>query len=201
MRGNFANGIFASGDSATVITDPGTTIIVTSVTGEHLKPGIALDVFGAAAAGHALTAKVASTIQMLGPAAADPSLRNNGLGIRAFSFLDAPISVNYTGPGITTEGGNGIGIVALSGGGSINVNSSGPITTTGAGAFGILADSGNILNARSQSSIHRRHISTRGAEAHGIWATRRPARCRSMRPMCPPRDSSAPRSSRPGAAT
>ena len=43
VRGNFANGIFAAGDSATVTTAPGTTITVFSVTGERLKPGIALE--------------------------------------------------------------------------------------------------------------------------------------------------------------
>ena len=66
------------------------------------------------------------------------------VGIRANnSGTDAPISVNYTGPGITTVGGNGIGILALSGSGSINVNSSGPINTTnGSNAIGIFADSG-----------------------------------------------------------
>ena len=95
VRGTFANGIFASGNSSTVTTDPGTTIIVRSLTGERLKPGIALDSSGTAAAGHTLTATVASTIQMLGPAAADPNLRNDGLGIRAFSFQDAPGSVTF----------------------------------------------------------------------------------------------------------
>src|SRR5262249_36556184 len=52
------------------------------------------------------------------------------------------------GPGITTSGGNGTGITALSSGsGNITVNSSGPInTTTGSNAVGILADSsGTIL--------------------------------------------------------
>ena len=117
-----------------------------------MKPGIALDAFGTAAAGNALTVNAASTIQTLGPAAPDPGLRNNGYGIRAMSFLDAPISVNYTGPGITTFGGNGMGIVALSGGGSINVTSSGPITTGGSGAVGIFADSTNLV-ARSPSEF------------------------------------------------
>jgi hypothetical protein len=79
-------------------------------------------------------------------------LRNNGIGIRAFSFRDAPISVNYIGPGITTQGGNGIGIAALSGGGNINVTSSGPITTSGSGAIGILADSTNLV-ARFPSEL------------------------------------------------
>ena len=83
----------------------------------------------------------ASTIQMLGPAAPDTNIRNNGIGIRAFSYLDAPILVNYTGPGITTQGGNSIGIAALSGGGNINVTSFGPITTSGASSIGIFADS------------------------------------------------------------
>ena len=210
MSGKFANGIFASGNSATVITDPGTTIIVSELTGEPLKPGIALDSFGTAAAGHALTATVASTIQMLGPATADPNLRNDRLGIRAFSFADAPISVNYTGPGITTEGGNGIGILALSGGGSItvdflradhdewlrrtrhrrrqrqfpqqrqydheqsNTHTGGPIMVTASGA-----------------------ISTQGDEAHGIWAasTTGPVQVNATN-VFPPRDSSAPGSTR-----
>ncbi|MGO4677868.1 autotransporter outer membrane beta-barrel domain-containing protein [Bosea sp. 2YAB26] len=145
VRGNFANGIYAAGNTAIVTTDPGTTITVLSLTGERLKPGIALDSFGTAAANDALIANVASTIQMAGPAAPDPGLRNNGYGIRAFSFLDAPISVNYTGPGITTFGGNGMGIVALSGGGSVNVTSSGPITTHGSGAVGIFVDSTNLV--------------------------------------------------------
>ena len=145
VRGNFANGIYAAGDSSTVTTAPGTTITVLSLTGERLKPGIALDAFGTAAAGNALTVNSASTIQMLGPAAPDPGLRNNGYGIRAMSFLDAPISVTYTGPGITTFGGNGMGIVALSGGGSIDVTSYGPITTHGTGAVGIFADSTNLV--------------------------------------------------------
>ena len=187
VSGNFANGIYAAGNSATVTTASGTTITVLSVTGERLKPGIALDAFGTAAAGNALTVNVASTIQMLGPAAPDPSLRNNGFGIRAMSFVDAPISVNYTGPGITTEGGNGIGIVALSGGGSINVTSSGPITTNGSGAVGIFADSTNLV-ASSPSEfrpttpvftgaptgtvqVNATNVSTTGQFSTGINAT------------------------------
>ena len=152
VRGNFANGIFAAGDSAFVTTGPGTTINVLSLTGERLKPGIALDSFGTAGTNE-LTATVASTIQMLGPAAPDPGLRNNGYGIRAFSFQDAPITVTLTEKGsITTFGGNGMGIVALSGGGSINVTSSGPITTHGSGAVGIFADSTNLI-ARAPSEF------------------------------------------------
>ena len=91
VRGNFANGIYANGDSATVTTDPGTKIIVTGLISERLKPGIAADAFGTALAGNVLTVTAASTIQMLGPAAPDPDIRNNGIGIRAFSFGDAPI--------------------------------------------------------------------------------------------------------------
>ncbi|MGO4842620.1 hypothetical protein AB4144_61160, partial [Rhizobiaceae sp. 2RAB30] len=59
--------------------------------------------------------------------------------------MDAPIFVTYTGQGITTQGGNGIGIVALSGGGSIEVTSSGPITTSGLGAMGIFAESSSLI--------------------------------------------------------
>ncbi len=84
---------------------------------------------------------MASTIQMLGPAAPDSSFATTVIGIRAFSFQDAPITVTLTKEGsITTFGGNGIGIAALSGGGSINVTSLGPITTNGSGAIGIFAD-------------------------------------------------------------
>ena len=75
--------------------------------------------------------------------------------------------MNYTGPGITTEGGNGIGIAAASGGGSINVSSSGPITTNGVRRRGIIADSGGgPINVAASGAI-----STQGAESHGIWAT------------------------------
>ena len=187
-EGFFANGIFAAGGpvgSATVITDPGTTIIVQIVNpGDKLKPGIAAETTGSAAANDSVTVVAQSAINILGAAAADPNLRNDGLGIRAFSFADAPISVSLLSPGsITTEGGNGIGIAAASVGGSIAVNSSGPITTTNSGAFGILADSGNILNNENMiinnpiltpggpiTVMASGAISTQGAEAHGIWA-------------------------------
>ena len=187
-EGFFANGIFASGGpvgSATVTTDPGTTIIVQIVNpGDKLKPGIAAETSGSAAANNSVTVVAQSAINILGAAAADPNLRNDGLGIRAFSFADAPISVSLLSPGsITTEGGNGIGIAAASVGGSVAVNSSGPITTTNSGAFGILADSGNILNNNNMiinnpiltpggpiTVMASGAISTQGAEAHGIWA-------------------------------
>ena len=187
-EGFFANGIFASGGpvgSATVTTDPGTTIIVQIVNpGDKLKPGIAAETSGSAAANNSVTVVAQSAINILGAAAADPNLRNDGLGIRAFSFADAPISVSLLSPGsITTEGGNGIGIAAASVGGSVAVNSSGPITTTNSGAFGILADSGNILNNNNTiinnpiltpggpiTVTASGAISTLGPEAHGIWA-------------------------------
>jgi hypothetical protein len=62
------------------------------------------------------------------------------------------MQTDYTGPGITTEGGGGIGILALArnGGvssGGVTVASSGPITTNGVEALGIVADSGTIYNA------------------------------------------------------
>ena len=225
VSGNFANGIFSSAGngSATVITDPGTTIIVNGfdpVLGStfNTKPGIAVEASGTALGGNAVTATVVSTIQMLGAAPGDPNLRNDGLGIRAFSFADAPILVNYTGPGITTQGGNGIGIAALSGGGNINVTSSGPITTSGSGAFGILADSGNILNNGNMiinnpiltpggpiTVMASGAISTQGAEAHGIWAasTTGPVQVNAtnVSTSAPRSMRSAPGSTEPGAAT
>ena len=42
----------------------------------------------------AVTVNAALTMQMLGPATSDPNVRENGIGIRTFSFLD----VTYTGP-------------------------------------------------------------------------------------------------------
>ena len=97
--------------------------------------------------------------------------------------------MNYTGPGITTDGGGGIGILALARNGGvrqrqrITVTSSGPITTNGVQAFGILADSGTIYNATRTPPVSQSPgpggnivvtasgaITTQGAEAHGIWA-------------------------------
>jgi len=96
--------------------------------------------------------------------------------------------VNYTGPGITTEGGGGIGILALAnnGGGpginsgAVTISSSGPITTSGVEALGIVADSGTIYNATHSrpelgpggnvTVTSSGAITTQGAEAHGIWA-------------------------------
>src|SRR5262245_36201739 len=170
VSGFFANGIFASGEAATVTTLPGTNIIVTNTAGQQAKPGIAVDVGGGA-----LTVNAASTIQMLGPADASQFFRNNGFGIRASSFAGGPISVTLTPAGsITTQGGNGIGIAAASGGGGINVTSSGLITTSGVSAMGILADAGTIINGPGGGPIIVNAlgaISTQGAGAHGIWAS------------------------------
>src|SRR5262249_37744314 len=74
----------------------------------------------------------------------------------------------------------GMGIAALSGSGSIGVNSTGPITTSGPGAIGILADSGNIINATifgvppgpggPINVTAPGNISTQGPNSPGIWA-------------------------------
>jgi hypothetical protein len=122
-----------------------------------LDPAIAADLNGTAADGRKIMVDAASTIIMHGSRAPDSSLTNDPIGIRALSRSDdsAPIFVNYTGPGITTEGGQGFGILALArnGGGpginsgGITIASSGPITTSGAEALGIVADSGTIRNA------------------------------------------------------
>jgi hypothetical protein len=155
--GNRPRGIvvWAEGDgSATVTTDPGTVIIVNGTNNPGVDPptlpvkaGIAVQLDSATAAnGRSLTATVASTIMNFGLVTPDTNIFNNPVGIRTISFVDAPTTVTYTGPGITTQGGGGSGILALSGSGSITVNAFGPINTTnGSNAVGILADSGTIL--------------------------------------------------------
>jgi hypothetical protein len=103
-----------------------------------------------AAKQRAITADVASTITNFG--APNPSnIFRNPTGIRAASFADAPIIVTLTQDGsITTKGGGGVGIQALSGSGKITVNSFGPINTTdGFNAVGILADSGTTIGRSS----------------------------------------------------
>ena len=129
--------------SATDTTGVGTVINVSGT--QFGGPAAYLFSSGTAAAPNTLTANVASQIMSVGPASTDPS--NLPIGIKAVnSGTDAPIVVNYTGPGITTVGGNGSGIFATSGSGSIIVNASGPINTTdGSDAVGILADSGTAL--------------------------------------------------------
>ena len=110
--------------SVTVNTAAGTVINVSGT--QFGGPGVYLFASGTATAPNTLTANVASLITSVGPAdPTDPS--NLPVGIRATnSGTDAPIVVNYTGPGITVEGGNGVGILAQSGSGSINVTSPAP---------------------------------------------------------------------------
>jgi hypothetical protein len=161
VSGNLPRGIvvWADGDgSATLVTDPGTTIIVSGANpGDNsptqpVKAGIVLQLSTAtAAAGGTITATVASTITNSGTATPDPGFFNNPTGIRTFSFADAPTEVTLTDKGsITTHGGGGAGIMALSGSGSVTVNATGPINVSdGTGAVGILADSGTILGRSS----------------------------------------------------
>ena len=195
IQGSNSVGIFAgvqASGSAQITTLPGTTIIVSGNNpGDPLDPAIAADLNGTAADGRKIMVDAASTIMMHGSRAPDSSLTNDPIGIRALSRSDdsAPIFVNYTGPGITTEGGQGFGILALArnGGGpginsgGITIASSGPITTSGAEALGIVADSGTIRNATQGAPAEpggnimvtasgAGAITTQGAVAHGIWA-------------------------------
>ncbi len=197
IQGSNSVGIFAgvqTSGSAQITTLPGTTIIVSGNNpGDPLDPAIAADLSGTAADGRKIVVDAASTIMMHGSRAPDSSLTNDPIGIRALSRSNdsAPIFVNYTGPGITTEGGQGFGILALArngvGGpginsGGITIASSGPITTSGAEALGIVADSGTIRNATPGgapaepggnimvTASGAGAITTQGAEAHGIWA-------------------------------
>ena len=193
IQGSNSVGIFAgvqTSGSAHITTLPGTTIIVSGNNpGDPLDPAIAADLFGTAADGREIRVDAASTIMMHGSRAPDSSLTNDPIGIRALSRSDdsAPIFVNYTGPGITTEGGQGFGILALArngrgpgiNSGGITIASSGPITTSGAEALGIVADSGTIRNATQGGPAEpggnimvtaSGAITTQGAVAHGIWA-------------------------------
>jgi hypothetical protein len=202
VQGRASNGIFAGPDngSATVTTLPGTTIIVSGTNPGESTPtqtvtaGISAELsFSTAAAGKKITVDAASTINTFGVVTPNASIFGNPVGIRALSKAvadAAPIFVNYTGPGITTAGGGGIGILALArnGGGpginsgGVTVASSGPITTSGAEAIGIVADSGTLYNATRNPPVSpgpggnimvtaSGKITTQGAEAHGIWAT------------------------------
>ena len=197
IQGSNSVGIFAGAQangSAEITTLPGTTITVRGNNpGDPLDPAITAEIFGTAAAGKKIMVDAASTIQMFGTnAIPNSSLTNDPVGIRALSRATAdaaPIFVNYTGPGITTEGAQGFGILALArnGGGpginsgGVTVTSSGPITTSGAEALGIVADSGTIYNATRSPPVSpgpggnitvtaSGAITTQGAEAHGIWA-------------------------------
>ena len=193
LRGSNGNG------TAEITTLPGTTIIVSgtnpgdSTPTQTVTAGMSCRITsGTAALGSAITVNAASTINMFGAVTPNASIFGNPVGIRALSKAAtdaAPIFVNYTGPGITTEGGGGIGILALArnGGGpginsgGVTVASSGPITTSGAEALGIVADSGTIYNATRNPPASpgpggnimvtaSGAITTQGAEAHGIWA-------------------------------
>ena len=186
VSGAVARGILAWVDgngSATATTDAGTFINVSGRgPGVYVFSGTATE-----ANGQKLIANVASTITSVGTGA---------LGIKAFSGADAPIFVTYSGPGITTAGANGHGVAGLSGGGSVNVTSTGPITTSGPGAFGIYADSGSIARRTTftgapggepivvtpsvsgapggsivVTTSGQGSITTQGVESHGIWAT------------------------------
>jgi autotransporter family porin len=152
-----------------------------------MTPGITAESGGHEAAGSKITATVASTIETFGPATANPSFTQNPVALRAIARADAPIMANYTGPGITTSGGGGIGILAVSGGtpteprsGSVTINSSGPINTNGTGALGIVADSGKLRNQNNSAPIQPSGpvevmasgaITTQGDVSHGIWAS------------------------------
>ncbi len=190
IQGSNSVGIFAgaaANGSAEITTLPGTTINVIGPPGTPTDPGITAEISGTAAAGQKITVNAASTIKVLGDVPGDSSLFNDPIGIRALSREDAPVVVNYTGPGITTAGGQGFGILALArngsvGSDSVTVTSSGPITTSGAEAIGIVADSGTIYNVTRNppqplgpgGNIKVEAsgaITTQGAEAHGIWAS------------------------------
>jgi hypothetical protein len=104
VQGNFASGIFASGNagSARIETLPGTTIVVSQeLSSDFLQPVI--DAFSSSTAA---TDIVASTITINGsPMALSTNFRSNPTGIRATTDVGGPVSVTYTGPGITVHGG------------------------------------------------------------------------------------------------
>ena len=115
---------------------------------------------------------------MSDPRLAEPGSGTRPVGIRANnSGSKAPISINYTGPGITTQGGNGIGILAQSGGGSIDINSSGPITTNGYGAHGVVADLGGSVQIGGQRD-HKGEFST---AINATGERKRDGQCRARR--------------------
>src|SRR5262249_31091499 len=167
VQGRNAAGIFAGngdggGGLVTVVTGPDTHIINSgtnpgeSIPTLNMTPGITAESGGLAAAGGKITATAAATIPMFGEATAGPPFLYNPVAFRSIARADAPIFLSYTGAGITTSGGGGIGILAESNGpanssafggsGSVTINSSGPITTNGTGALGIVADSGKLRN-------------------------------------------------------
>jgi hypothetical protein len=171
---------WSQGDgSAMVTTDPGTKIILSAPNSS--SPGVyAFAGIATAANGRTVTANVASEIMNSGPATSPGT--GGPYGIRADSSADAPISVTYTGPGITTQGMNGVGIGSGTpagtgvGSGSVDVASSGPITTNGSGAFGILAQSrgGPIAVTTSGQGT----ITTRDLNRTASLPALQPAMCR-----------------------
>lgn len=152
--GGFSTGIFASGAAgATITTGSGTTVIVSSASAAPAG----VEAFSDSGA---TLAKVASTILINGnPAVPTTNYKSNSTGIQVQSDLSGPAEVDYTGPGITVQGGGGLGIVTVAGSpgsgsasGSATVDASGatgPIIADGSNAVGILADSGFIRNVFS----------------------------------------------------
>ena len=149
--------------SASVTTDAGTTIKVSDT--QFGGPGVFLFSSDPTADTNTLTANVASTIESVGPELSPAGSGTRPVGIRANnSGSKAPISITYTGPGITTQGSNGIGILAQSGGGSIDIGASGPITTNGYGAHGVVAGLGGLVQ------ITAANVTTKGEFSTGINA-------------------------------
>jgi hypothetical protein len=155
VQGPGAAGIFASAEtgSATIMTLTGTTIMVSPEFPTDIAE-VGIDAFST---NGNTTDTVASTIQVSGQLAPNSDYRNNPTGIRATSDNSGSASVTYSGPGITVNGGGGLGIVAVTGSpdattasGSVTVDASGakgPIVADGSNGVGILADSGFIRNA------------------------------------------------------
>src|SRR5262249_6733397 len=128
VSGEISTGITAVSygtGSAELTTDAGTTINVSQGAGATDQAALIVGTLsGSLAEGDSVTANIASTITNTGPetfAGAHPY--HAPLGILAFSDLDAPITLNYTGPSITTSGARGIGIVAVAGTGDVTVTS------------------------------------------------------------------------------
>ena len=181
VRGNFANGIYAAGD---LLPSPPRQVPISLSSANRRtfeagdRPRCVRDCGGQSGA------KGDGGVNNPDDRSRGPipmfakRFRHSGVQLRRRANLRI-----ITGHGsITTEGGNGIGIAAASGGGSIAVNSSGPITTTGSGAIGILAEA-PYSPTQSHHNLVGSSISTLGPEAMASGPLRRPARCRSMRPM------------------
>src|SRR5262249_45391471 len=118
--GNRPRGIVGGGGgggAAAGTTDPGTVIIVNGTNNPGVdaatlpvKAGVAVQLDSATAAnGRAITANVASEIRMFG-ADTPNTIFNNPVGIRTISYADAPTTVTYTRPGLTTPCGGRAGV-------------------------------------------------------------------------------------------